>query len=700
MIRALLLAALLGSTASAAMGQDSHVWSDRPSDGLLERPELQALVDLQVLRDGAGLAAALDHDDPAVRARAAFALAAVQDPAAVPALLAALNDPAPAVRADAAFAVGLTADSTASEALLAALGDETDPAASARLLEALGRIGDEAALARLAEIQAGDGEGAAFARAFAGFGLRGVHHPHSTERLALFLDDDDPAVREAAAYPFGRWSEPQTWSTHADRVRAALDAAYPFQYGPPTDVAPEGPAPSIHLLAALGRLADSTDTGRIVRWLEDGVDWRARVAAARALAGRTAELPARTALLAALDDPSVHVAVAAAGALSEADSLPPDAVRELAVLATMQPGRWQTVVAALPAVAKDGAEALAIMFLMNLDLRDPGNHFARAGALRAMGHGETRGGFRVLEDEVGWESPLVSSAAIEGLANRWRRGATDVAPPERWYAAFVEGVERGDRATVSEAAPLLADSTFVAMGSVDVLLGAWRNLAAPADVEAMTAVLGALGSTGSPDARTPLEEALAHPEPSIRRAAAEALAELTGAPVETPPGADPPDRTIDWDGLAALGPRPRLVLETSRGRVVIEMDAEQAPQTTWTVAGFARDGLYDGVPFHRVVPNFVIQGGDFERGDGWGGPGFEIRTEPTRIDYERGTAGMASAGRDTEGAQWFVTHSIQPHLNGRYTAFGRVVEGLDVVDRVLQGDVVTSARVIGAGPTP
>ena len=138
----------------------------------------------------------------------------------------------------------------------------------------------------------------------------------------------------------------------------------------------------------------------------------------------------------------------------------------------------------------------------------------------------------------------------------------------------------------------------------------------------------------------------------------------------------------------------------ARGRVVIEMDAEQAPQTTWTVAGFARDGLYDGVPFHRVVPNFVIQGGDFERGDGWGGPGFEIRTEPTRIAYERGTAGMASAGRDTEGSQWFVTHSIQPHLNGRYTAFGRVVEGLDVVDRVLQGDRVTSARVIGAGPTP
>jgi peptidylprolyl isomerase len=127
--------------------------------------------------------------------------------------------------------------------------------------------------------------------------------------------------------------------------------------------------------------------------------------------------------------------------------------------------------------------------------------------------------------------------------------------------------------------------------------------------------------------------------------------------------------------------------------VVIEMDLQSAPQTVTTIAALAEEGAYDGVPFHRVVPNFVVQGGDVGRGDGWGGPGFMIRSEFTRIPYQRGTVGMASAGKDTEGSQFFITHSMQPHLDGRYTAFGRVVEGMDIVDRLVENDTISTARV-------
>jgi peptidylprolyl isomerase len=104
-------------------------------------------------------------------------------------------------------------------------------------------------------------------------------------------------------------------------------------------------------------------------------------------------------------------------------------------------------------------------------------------------------------------------------------------------------------------------------------------------------------------------------------------------------------------------------------------------------------GEYDGVPFHRVVPNFVVQGGDFYRGDGFGGPAVPIRSEFTRLRYTTGTAGMASAGKDTEGVQYFVTHSPQPHLDGRYTAFGRVVVGQDVAGTLRQGDRVLRAVI-------
>jgi peptidylprolyl isomerase len=150
---------------------------------------------------------------------------------------------------------------------------------------------------------------------------------------------------------------------------------------------------------------------------------------------------------------------------------------------------------------------------------------------------------------------------------------------------------------------------------------------------------------------------------------------------------------MDWESLRVLGPHPRLVLETNQGTVTIELDTEQAPQTTQAITRFARNGRYDGVPFHRVVPNFVVQGGDFARRDGFGGPGVFLRTEATRIGHRRGTVGMASAGKDTEGSQFFIPHSMQPHLDGSYTAFGRVTDGMEVVDQLRAFDRIESVRV-------
>lgn len=152
-------------------------------------------------------------------------------------------------------------------------------------------------------------------------------------------------------------------------------------------------------------------------------------------------------------------------------------------------------------------------------------------------------------------------------------------------------------------------------------------------------------------------------------------------------------RSIAWSELRSLGPHPLLHLETERGTVVVRMDADEAPMTVQTVAALAASGCYDGTPFHRVVPNFVAQGGAVDRGTGQEGPGFSIRTESTRIRYRRGTIGMARAARDTEGSQFFITHSAQPHLDGEYTAFGHVVEGMEAVDRIQQGDRVVRARV-------
>ncbi|MCA9970939.1 MAG: peptidylprolyl isomerase [Anaerolineales bacterium] len=137
-----------------------------------------------------------------------------------------------------------------------------------------------------------------------------------------------------------------------------------------------------------------------------------------------------------------------------------------------------------------------------------------------------------------------------------------------------------------------------------------------------------------------------------------------------------------------------VTMETTKGTIEIELFAKDAPKTVNNFVFLAREGFYDGVTFHRVISNFVIQGGD-PTGSGMGGPGYrfedELKGNPHK--HETGTLSMANAGANTNGSQFFITHSPQPHLNGRHTVFGRVTSGMDVVNAIRQGDAMTQVTV-------
>jgi cyclophilin family peptidyl-prolyl cis-trans isomerase len=139
---------------------------------------------------------------------------------------------------------------------------------------------------------------------------------------------------------------------------------------------------------------------------------------------------------------------------------------------------------------------------------------------------------------------------------------------------------------------------------------------------------------------------------------------------------------------ALRGSAPVATIRTVRGPIRIELFAADAPITVANFLSLANRGFYRNTRFHRVVPNFVAQDGD-PRDDGNGGPGYAIRDEMNRHRYERGAVGMALSGPDTGGSQYFITHSPQPHLDGHYTVFGRVISGYDVLDRIVQGDLIT-----------
>jgi cyclophilin family peptidyl-prolyl cis-trans isomerase/HEAT repeat protein len=138
----------------------------------------------------------------------------------------------------------------------------------------------------------------------------------------------------------------------------------------------------------------------------------------------------------------------------------------------------------------------------------------------------------------------------------------------------------------------------------------------------------------------------------------------------------------------------RAIITTEKGTFTIKFAPEDAPLTVDNFIKLAKSGYFNNVAIHRVVPNFVAQDGD-PRGDGNGGPGWEIRDEINMIPYERGAVGMALSGKDTGGSQWFVTHSPQPHLDGGYTVFGKVNEtGMKVVDNLVRGDKILSVRIV------
>lgn len=148
--------------------------------------------------------------------------------------------------------------------------------------------------------------------------------------------------------------------------------------------------------------------------------------------------------------------------------------------------------------------------------------------------------------------------------------------------------------------------------------------------------------------------------------------------------------------ISRIGKTVRAKVSTTQGSFTIQLLPDDAPLNVDSFIQLSRRGYFRGITFHRVVPNFVIQGGD-PRGDGNGGPGYQVRCEINEAPYERGAVGMALSGKDTGGSQWFVTHSPQPHLDGGYTVFGRVVSGMTVVDSIAGGDVIQTIVITESG---
>jgi cyclophilin family peptidyl-prolyl cis-trans isomerase/HEAT repeat protein len=245
--------------------------------------------------------------------------------------------------------------------------------------------------------------------------------------------------------------------------------------------------------------------------------------------------------------------------------------------------------------------------------------------------------------------------------------------------------------TIQESAATILGNLPPSEENTRALAAAWPQAVNDPSNDAALAILGALAKQKTAAANEQLKAGLKSGDYLIRQRAADLL-KANGAGDFSSEVGTVKTRNTDADykrALARAGRSVRALVTTSKGSFTIELLPEAAALTVDNFVQLAQRGYFRNITFHRVVPNFVIQGGD-PRGDGNGGPGYSIRCEINQVLYDRAAVGMALSGKDTGGSQWFVTHAPQPHLDGGYTVFGHVVMGMDVVDKIVRGDVIQS----------
>ena len=618
----------------------------------------------------------VNDDEARTRRRAALALGRVGLPEAVPALQQVLGDPDVEVRQMAAFALGLIGDPSARPALLNALRD-ADPIVQGRSAEALGTIGDKSDAAAIATMVKTHVQGGALMNIAPDDLAWPLAPPAESARLGLYalvrlgsFDGIASAVLDASGAPVSTW-----WPVAYALGRAGDARAAPALL---TLLATPGRLTAAFAARGLGALKAQSASAA----LRDIVMKRQRdaaivIQAVRALAAirDISSVPLLEKILAEGEaDPTLRLEAATAmGAIHSPDML--DFVIDL--MSDASPGIRGAAVRALALIDPD-------TFLTTLSGLDPDKDWtvrvAQAEALATLP--DARGAPRLIS-MLGDRDQRVIAPLLRALV------ATKTPDVQR---ILLDHLKMDDFVIRSTAASSLAE--IKAAAAVPALVDAYGATAGDSTYVARAAILTALNTLDAAAARPMLQAALKDRDWAVRVKAATLLRDqgVTDTAMAMRPAPERPMDDAERRTLLAPPFSPHAFIETDKGTVEIELAILDAPLTVSNFVALARKGFFNGIAIHRVVPDFVVQDGD-PRGDGEGGPGYTIRDELNQQPYLRGTVGMALDWKDTGGSQFFITHSPQPHLDARYTVFGHVVNGIEVVDRIQPWDVIRRVQI-------
>ena len=618
-------------------------------------PELLRIARLCDERNTDSLFVYLTHQQPSLRAEAAYAFASIRDPRAIDKLHKTLQDPVAEVRAVAAYALGQTLHPSSIQPLASQLRSEGDVNCVIAIAEALGKIGGalhasgsapemiESAANAIYNIEKTDSI-AVHAKAKGAFWLHnsGWQDMRFMNSLAGMYVNQNTINRRMIAYAMGRYRG--DW--HADTLKAERFLKHLTSE---TD--------TLCIVAAMpvvGKTISRYASSLIEKFLNPKATSNELIIAACRAASNHSWVDA-TPLLPLVKHSNTSVAETACFALEKKELN----TENLAYLHSAELELGVPMQGSLARLLHTHGERFPIdQWTAKLDAI--ADIYDRVHCIRTLGCSGTSATI-CLDRALKESNILLANAYVEAFIESHKQ--SDFPTNIDYALALKELIQKYDIgitalcAAECRAIELKAEEKSMLNSTLNKAL---IPLQLPRELETANEIIKTLNAWGI----TPMEEkkaALNHP--------------------------------IDWNLVKSIPRKQQARITTKKGEIIIELHVEDAPGSVASFVQLVRSGFYDGKYFHRVVPNFVIQGG-CPRGDGMGGTDYTLRSEFRLHDYRTGSVGLASSGPDTESCQWFINHIPTPHLEGRYTIFGHVTDGMSVVDQIQIGDSIERIELI------
>ncbi len=612
---------------------------------------LREIYTLQDHRDSKGLFPYFKNKNPLYRKYAALSFASVQDKEAVDELILLLSDVDPGVRRAAVFALGQTADIKAEPGLLKSFKTEKSDNIKMAILESLGKCGGEESLEFLSDPLLSRSNDLIMRGQALGIYRAILKKKHSKKGLGtivkVLLKSDSGDVRFYASNALSRIRDVDL-SNYFEDLRDLIGREKEDRV-------------KMNLIIALGKCKGGEAVKILRTFLSDGIDQRIVVSTIRAL-GKFEYSVVKSDILPLLTNKSYQISVAASEVMMRIGS---GEDYKAYFKISRRTENWRAGANLMKLSLKLTPDKQEISSMIKSFYKKSADPYEKGSLLIALSEYPMNYPF-VEEETFKQVGNVVSTSGISSISEMISKKGYD--PEKEISTGKGSHVLRKVFADIFKRGILSGDSSLIMISSSALRDPDHKFKEVVSDLTFLEKSLEQAQQSGTENEKKEIEKTL-----NFFRGKQE---EKGDDPIQEKP--------LDWEKITNIPADQKVKIETDEGVLVIRLYVNDAPGSVSNFLDLIREGYLGESAFHRVVPNFVIQDG-CPRGDGWGGPETTIRSEFSRSYYEEGSVGMASSGKDTEGSQWFITHSSTPHLDGRYTIFGKVIEGMEIVNRIKVG---------------